>query len=164
VELLVNDKSAGRKPVVKNKHVQWSVPYAPGKIEAIGYNEGRKTASALRVTAGPAYAVRLTADRRRILADGRDLSMVTAQIVDKAGNVVPEADALVHFDIAGSGQVIGVGNGNPTSLEADQATQRKAFNGLCQAIVQSRGGSGTIKVSGSSAGLVAGTVLVVALP
>lgn len=164
VELLVNGKSAGRKPVVKNKHVDWSVPYAPGSIVAIGYQAGKKMASAERKTAGQAHAIRLTADRRRIRADGRDLAMITAQVVDKAGNVVPEADALVRFDVAGSGQVIGVGNGNPTSLEADQASQRQAFNGLCQAIVQSRGGSGTVKVSGSSAGLIAGTVVVVALP
>lgn len=63
--------------------------------------------------------------------------MIAAEVVDKAGNVVPEAD---------------------------QGTQRKAFNGLCQAIVQSRGGSGSIRIRASSDGLRAGTVILVALP
>ncbi len=36
--------------------------------------------------------------------------------------------------------MIGVGNGNPTSHEADVASQRKAFNGLAQAIVRTRRG------------------------
>ena len=90
--------------------------------------------------------------------------MISALVVDKSGHPVPETVALVKFDIAGAGQVIGVGDGNPTSLEADHARQRKAFNGLCQAIVQSRGVSGTIKVTATADGLRAGTVLVLALP
>ena len=37
---------------------------------------------------------------------------------------------------ANGGTMIGVGNGNPNSLEPDVASQRKAFNGLAQAIVR----------------------------
>lgn len=164
VELFVNGRSAGRRKVERNQHVQWSVPYAPGKLRAVGYVGGRKAASAERVTAGAAHAVRLGADRGRITGDGRDLAMLSAEIVDRAGTVVPHGDALVVFEVAGAGRIIGVGNGNPTSLEPDQASQRHAFNGLCQAIVQSSGAPGSIRINAKSTGLRGGTVLLVALP
>lgn len=164
VELFLNGRSAGRRRVERNRHVEWSVPYAPGTLRAVGYASGRKVATAERVTAGPAHAIRLTADRGRIGGDGRDLSMLRAEIIDRAGTVVPHGDALVAFEVTGPGRIIGVGNGDPTSLEPDQARQRKAFNGLCQAIVQSSGAPGSIRISATSAGLRAGTVLLLALP
>ncbi len=164
VELFVNGRSAGRRKVERNRHVEWSVPYQPGKLRAVGYVAGRKAASAERVTAGAAHAVRLDADRGRISGDGRDLSMLRAEIVDRAGTVVPHGDALVVFEVVGAGRIIGVGNGNPTSLEPDQASQRHAFNGLCQAIVQSSGAPGSIRINATSAGLRSGTVVLVALP
>lgn len=164
VELFLNGRSAGRRRVERNRHVEWSIPYAPGTLRAVGYAGGRKVATAERVTAGPAHAIRLTADRGRINGDGRDLSMLRAEIVDRAGTVVPHGDALVAFEVTGPGRIIGVGNGDPTSLEPDQARQRKAFNGLCQAIVQSSGAPGSIRISATSAGLRAGTVLLLALP
>ncbi len=164
VELLVNGRSAGRKRVERDRHLAWTVPYAPGGIEAIGYTGGKRVASAQRRTAGPAHSVRLTADRRRIRGDGRDLSMITAEVVDAAGTVVPDGNALVRFDVAGPGRIIGVGNGDPTSLEPDQAAQRKAFHGLCQAIVQSAGGGGAIRVAASAVGLRGDGFALVALP
>jgi beta-galactosidase len=64
------------------------------------------------------------------------------------------------FEVGGPGQVIGVGNGNPTSHEPDVASQRKAFNGLCQAIVRTRRGSaGDVRVTASAKGLKASVVV-----
>jgi beta-galactosidase len=164
VELFVNGASAGRKRMERNRHLAWMVPYAPGAIEAVGYNGGRRVASSARRTAGPAYAVQLVADRRRIAPDGRDLAVLRAEIVDRRGIVVPDSDALVRFELAGPGRVIGVGNGDPTSLEPDQASQRRAFHGLCQALVQSTGRFGPIKLRASAEGLQAGTLALLAAP
>lgn len=164
IELLLNGRSLGRRKLERNRHVSWSVPYAPGVIEAHGYIGGKRVASAQRRTAGTAHAVNLTADRRRLVADGRDLSMLTAEIVDKAGNPVPQGDALVRFTLSGPGRVIGVGNGDPTSHEPDQAMQRSAFNGLCQAIVQTNPGMGTIRITAEADGLKPASVTLLALP
>jgi len=164
VELFANGASLGRKRMERNRHLAWQVPYAPGTLEAVGYNGGKRVAASQQRTAGPAHAVQLVADRRRIASDGRDLSVLRAEIVDRNGIVVPDSDALVRFDVAGPARVIGVGNGDPTSLEPDQAPQRRAFHGLCQAVLQSRGGSGSIKVSATAAGLQPGTAIVLATP
>ncbi|MBW8735458.1 MAG: glycoside hydrolase family 2 protein, partial [Asticcacaulis sp.] len=52
VELFVNGKSLGRKDMAKDMHVEWSVPYQPGKITAFGYKGGRVVVKDTRETAG----------------------------------------------------------------------------------------------------------------
>jgi beta-galactosidase len=164
IELLLNGRSLGRKKMARNRHVSWSVPYAPGVIEALGFTGGKRVAETRRVTAGAAYAVNLSADRRRLTSDGRDVSMLTAEIVDKKGNPVPHGNALIRFSLSGPGRIIGVGNGDPTSHEPDQAMQRSAFNGLCQAILQTDPTMGSIKITAQADGLKAGAATLISLP
>jgi beta-galactosidase len=160
VELFLNGKSQGVRDVARNRHVEWSVPYAPGVIEAHGYKNGKVVLRERRETAGSAAALRLTADRSRLKADGQDVAIFKVEVLDTKGRPVPRADDLVVFEVAGPGQVIGVGNGNPTSHELDVASQRKAFNGLCQAIVRTRRGSaGEVRVTASAKGLKGQTVV-----
>ena len=158
VELLLNGRSLGRKSMPRHGHLEWMVPFEPGIVEAHGWRGGRHLASDRRVTAGPPAAVRLSSDRIRIAPDGRDLAMIRAEIVDRSGFPVPTASNLIEFELAGPGRLIGVGNGNPTSLEPDHAPRRFAFNGLAQAIIQSSGQLGPIKVTARSPNL-AGSML-----
>ena len=78
----------------------------------------------------------------------------------RSGRPVPDAATLVHFELAGAGRLIGVGNGDPKSHEPDKATQRAAFNGLCSAIVQSAKQAGTITIEAGSPGLSSASVAV----
>jgi beta-galactosidase len=152
VELFVNGKSAGRKEVVKDYHLEWAVPFAPGKITAYGYRGGKVVMKAERMTAGAAAKVALTADRID------DIVVLKAEVFDKSGVAVPKADNLIFFDVEGPAEVIGVGNGNPTSHEPDKALYRKAFNGLAQAIVQIKGNE-PVTITARSEGLVSGRVV-----
>ena len=163
IELLLNGRSLGRKPMARNRHLEWRVPYAPGRLEAIGYNGGRRSARAVRETAGPAAAVRLTSDRRTARADGADVVMLAAEIVDARGRPVPTADNLLRFS-ASAGEIIGVGNGNPNSLEPDVATERRAFNGLAQAILRLGRRPGAVDASVASPGLKGARIRIAALP
>jgi len=72
--------------------------------------------------------------------------------------VVPTADDALSFTVSGPAQIIGLGNGNPTSTEPDKGSTRKAFNGLAQAIVQGTGQSGAVRVTVSGAGLASAAV------
>jgi beta-galactosidase len=157
VELFVNGRSMGAKDVARNSHVSWKVPYAPGIIEARGFRAGSEILWVKRETTGPAAAVRLRPDRGRIAANGEDVSMVAAEIVDAQGRIMPIADNEVTFRISGPGRLIGVGNGDPSSHEPDHADRRHAFNGLCMAIVQAAKQPGEIVVDASSPGLRAAT-------
>jgi len=77
--------------------------------------------------------------------------------VDEEGRVVPVAENEVVFHVDGPGRIVGVGNGDPSSHESDQASHRRAFHGWCQAILQA-GDTGEIMLTASAAGLVASKV------
>jgi beta-galactosidase len=81
-------------------------------------------------------------------------------VVDARGRSVPTADNLLRFTVSG-GDVIGVGNGNPNSLEPDVASERRAFNGLAQAIV--RVGRGPVDIAVASDGLTGSRMRIAAV-
>ena len=159
VELFVNGRSAGKKAMARDRHVEWSVTYAPGRIEAYGYKAGKVVLKDKRETAGPAAKIVLSADRTALTADGRDCAVIRAEVVDAKGRSVPKAANMITFAATGPAAVIGVGNGDPNCHEADKASQRSAFNGLCCAILQTRKTPGAIAITASAEGLMAGKVV-----
>ena len=160
VELLLNGKSLGTEAVPKLGHVAWKVPYAPGVIEARGMKGGKRVMTDRRETTGPAARIELVPDRRSLHADGVDVSVLEARIVDSRGRVVPTADDDVAFKVTGPAAIIGVGNGDPASHEPDKADRRKAFNGLCMALVQAGRTPGSVTVEATAAGLAAGKAVI----
>ena len=161
VELFVNGKSAGKKTVEKDRHVEWSVTYQPGKIVAYGYKNGQVVLKETRETAGAPAKIVLTADRSALTGGDRakdpDCAVIRAEVFDAKGRPVSRADNLITFAVTGPASVIGVGNGNPNSHEPDKASKRMAFNGLCCAIVQTTG-AGAITVTASAEGLLPGKI------
>ena len=176
VELFVNGKSLGRKkrfaelvelPVGPNVSAErkfqskyrfvWQVPFEPGVLRAVAYQNGKSVASEEVRTAGPAAQVRLIPDHKTIQADGDDLSFITVRIEDKDGNLVPEADNLLRFAVTGSGVIAAVDNGNAATAEPFHASQRQSFNGLALLIVRSRPGqTGETHILATSEGLTQG--------
>ena len=160
VELFLNGQSLGAKDMKKDSHLAWNVKYTPGAIEARGYKDGKPVMTATRETTGPAARLVLAADRKEISADAEDLAMFAVEVQDAQGRSIPIADNLVNFRVSGQGKVIGVGNGDPTSHESDQGSSRKAFSGLCMALVQSTKAAGDITVEASSPGLTPASVTI----
>jgi len=152
VELFLNGKSLGSKPVVRNLHLAWSVPYAPGVIEARGYKGDKLVAADRRETAGAPARIALTADRARLATDGADLAVLRAEILDDRGRPVPTASNLVTLAVSGPGALIGMGNGDPNNHTPDHTAAMAAFNSLCMGLVQTRG-RGRIRVTATSPGL-----------
>ena len=111
-------------------------------------------------TAGSAANIRLMADRDTIDADGKDLSFITVEITDKDGNLVPDADNLVRFDVEGSCFIAGVDNGSQTSTESFKAPQRKAFHGKALVVLQNNGSKGTATLTATSEGLATAAMTV----
>ncbi len=152
VELLLNGASQGRQKVKPLEHLEWSVKYAPGTLEARGYRNGALVLTEKRETTGDPVGLRLTADRTTLAADGEDIAILRLEALDAQGRPVPTADALIHFTVAGEGRVIGVGNGDPNCQESDKEPQRSLFNGLAQVIVQSTRTPGTITITADRTG------------
>ena len=149
VELVLNGKSLGAKPVARNGHLAWSVPYAPGVLEARGFRGDKLVVTDRRETAGAPTRIALTADRSRLAADGADLAVVRAEIVDVRGRPVPTAANVITLAVSGPGALIGMGNGDPTNHTPDHTDTIAAFNSLCMGLVQTRG-AGRIRVTATS--------------
>ena len=165
VELFLNGKSLGvKKKTGDDLHVMWRVKYEPGTIKAISRKDGKTVLEKTISTAGSATKIIATADRVSIKADGHDLSFVTIKVVDKQGNLVPDADNLIQFSLSGNAVIAGVDNGSPVSMESFKANNRKAFNGMCLAVIESNGKPGTITLKASAEGLTTATIMITAKP
>ena len=156
VELLLNGKSLGTKVMERDSHLEWTVNYEPGTLEARGWRDG-KTIVDKEETTGRPVAIRLKPDRDTIRANGEDVSVVEVTVVDSLGREVPTADDLIHFQAEGQGSIIGVGNGDPSSHEPDKypdgGYQRKLFNGKCEVIILSDREPGEIRLQATGYGL-----------
>lgn len=154
VELFINGKSQGtRAKDAQHLHVVWNVTFEPGTVKVVARKNGVETASREIHTAGEPAQIRLTPDRSTIKSNGTDLSFVTVEILDKDGNLCPNAENLVQFEISGNGFIAGVDNGSPISLERFKDNKRKAYYGKCLVVVQNNSRKGKIKVKASSEGL-----------
>ncbi len=151
VELFLNGSSQGRQKVQPLTHLEWTVKFAPGAIEARGYKNGAVVLTERRETTGDPATIRLTADRTTIDADGEDIAILRVEALDSQGRPVPTADNLIQFTITGEGALLGVGNGDPNCQESDKEPKRSLFNGLAQLIVQGTKTPGTITVEAHSA-------------
>jgi beta-galactosidase len=162
VELFLNEKSLGKKTMERNSHLQWNVLYEPGTLEAIAYKKGKKITAKIETT-GQATTVVLTPDKTILMADGKDATVVNISITDEKGREVPTANNLLAFTISENAKIIGVGNGDPSSHEADTCKegnwQKSAFNGKCQVIIQAGKNVGDIKLEAKSNGLKSDAVL-----
>jgi beta-galactosidase len=154
VELFINGVSQGiRSKDAEHLHVVWNLTFEPGTVKVVARKNGIETASQEIHTAGEPAQIRLTPDRSTIKADGKDLSFITVEILDKDGNLCPNADNLVEFSIAGKGFIAGVDNGSPISLERFKDNKRKAFYGKCLVVIQNDGKKGNIEIEATSEGL-----------
>ncbi len=166
-ELFLNGKSLGMRTknptaeVVRDRYaLRWlDVPYQPGELKAVAYQNGRKLGTAIMRTAGEPAKLRVTPDRKSLKADGDDLSYVLVEAVDKDGNLCPLAMNDVKFTLSGPGSIAGVGNGDhhfPAEFDADHVT---LFYGKAMLIVRaSEGKGGAIRVTATSEGLRADEV------
>jgi beta-galactosidase len=147
VELFLNGKTLGKKNMPRNSHLQWTVNYEPGNLEAIAYKKGKKLTTKVETTGAPAEVV-VSPYKTTMLADGMDATVINISVVDKQGREVPDANNLIHFSLKGDARIIGVGNGDPSSHERDKyedtTAQRHLFNGHCQVILQSGKSESTI--------------------
>jgi beta-galactosidase len=154
VELFLNDRSIGvRKKENGNLHVMWRTIFEPGKITAVSRKNGKIVLTREIKTAGEPFKVSLSADRKSMHKDGKDLTFITVKILDDEGNLVPHASNLVKFSCTGEANIAGVDNGFQASIEPFKADYRKAYNGMCLVIVQSTAKSGKAKIVATSEGL-----------
>jgi len=134
------------------------VPFMPGTLKAVSTKNGKAVLTKEIKTAGDPYKLVVKADRSSIQADGKDLSFVEVNVVDKSGVPVPYAKNLVKFSVSGQGFIAGVDSGDPVSMESFKSNQHTALNGKVLCIIQSNGKKGAISLSAGADGLQSATI------
>ncbi len=154
VKLELNGKLIATQNLDKSSIVaKFNVPYTSGQLVARSYDGDKEVASQTLTTVGKPVAIRLKADRQTIKASKNDLAYINVEIVDAAGNVVPNIDdKLIKYQITGNGKIIGVGNGNPRDMSSFQKPEKKVFQGKGLVIVQPTGKVGKIEIRAEATG------------
>ena len=161
VELFLNGRSLGSKPKDPNDRPRnWMVKFEPGIIKAVGKNDGKAVTEYVLQTAGEPAAINLSVNKTRVANNWDDLVFVTAAIVDENGVMVPTANDLINFEVAGSGWIVAVDSADNTDHDPFQATKRKAYQGRCLAFIKANRESGKIRVS-AAAGRLRSNIIVI---
>jgi beta-galactosidase len=159
VELFLNGRSLGiKRKKGEDLHVLWRVQFEPGELKAISRKNGKTVLIKQVHTAGKAARIELIADRQKIKADGKDLSFVTARVVDKSGYLVPDADAMIRFSVVGAGTIAATDNGYQADTVAFRSPERKCWKGLALVIVRSLEKQGNITLKATSPGISPTTI------
>lgn len=133
--------------------------YEPGTVKVVAYDKDGKAVAEKEIhTAGKAHHIVLTADRENYKADGKDLAFVRVSVVDKDGNLVPDAENDIRFSVSGAGSYHASANGNSASTESFQAPHMKAFHGELTTIVRTDTKPGNITLKATAPGLKAATL------
>ncbi|MEP6788458.1 MAG: DUF4982 domain-containing protein, partial [Acidobacteriota bacterium] len=154
VELFLNGKSLGSKLKAKDDSPRnWKVGFEPGTIKAVGKNGGKVVAEFELKTAGKPARILLSASKPNISNNWNDVVFVTATVVDANGIIVPNPNDLIEFTLTGAGSIVAVDNADNADHDPFQATKRKAFQGLCEALIKTKAASGLVSVTAAAAGL-----------
>lgn len=145
VRLYLNDQLIGEKEVAQGM-ATFTLPYQPGTIRAEAGGE-----SVILQTANEAKAIRLTADRTTIKADGQDLAFITVELTDAQGILNPLAANELTATVSGSAKLIGFGNADIKDCDRYTDSTHKAWKGRALLVVRSTGkkGKATITVQGN---------------
>ncbi|WP_428232806.1 glycoside hydrolase family 2 TIM barrel-domain containing protein [Flavobacterium sp.] len=152
VRLYQNNKLIGEQSTTLDQQFKatFALPYSAGTLKAVGVENGKEIESTILQTAGDTTKIKLTADRREILANGQDLSYIMVEITDKDGIIQPNATNRLNFKIDGSGVIAGVDNANIKDVDSYVDNSRKAWKGKVLVVIKSTRDAGNIKLTVSS--------------
>ncbi len=152
VELLINGKSYGKKKnnisdSKERNRPRWdNIPYSPGKVEAIGYKNGKPIARHYLQTTGKPVKLAITPDNNEWKADGIDLQHVKIEAIDKNGYRVKGSSSPLSFSVEGPAELVGVINGDMTSAESMTGNTRSLYNGTATVILRAKETPGNVKL------------------
>ncbi|WP_106400476.1 glycoside hydrolase family 2 TIM barrel-domain containing protein [Actinocorallia populi] len=149
IELLLNGHSLGRRRTGGRRgHLaRFKTRYEPGTLTAIGYRGGRPVSKSTLRSAAEELALRLSAERSELTADGFDLAFVTVEVADRDGVVEMLADEPVALAVTGPAELIGFGSAAPATEESYLSDRHTTFRGRALAVLRSTGGTGTVTLT-----------------
>ncbi|HRB94075.1 MAG TPA: glycoside hydrolase family 2 TIM barrel-domain containing protein [Niabella sp.] len=161
VELFLNGKSLGRKTKADTVfHVMWRVPFQSGILKAVSYKDNKIVLEKSIQTAGAAYGLDLSVENQHIEYQKNELSFITVKVVDKYGNLVPDANNLIKVSVEGDARVEGMDNGYPADQNSMKDTMHHAYNGLLLTMIKGTA-KGKASITFSADGLLPATTTII---
>ena len=149
--LELNGKEVGpvKKYDEKTGVIYWDIPFASGKLEAIGLNNNNKEVSRYTINSSQQpYA--LVSNEKTISIDKNGVAKVIVQVVDEKGNPVMLSDNEVTCTLSGAGTLLGLEAGNNTDMGDYTDNVQRVFHGHLVAYIQSNGRNEPITVKFTS--------------
>ena len=145
VKLFLNDKLIGTKNVNQSTEFKaiFQVPYEAGTLRAETCWGRIKTLS----TAGEPAALRLTADKNSLNHDGQDLAFITVEVIDKNGNICPDAAIPCEAIVKGQGSMLSFASADLKDREPYTSPKVTTWKGRALLVVRSMQKRGKIQVS-----------------
>ncbi len=144
VELLVNGRTLGRKKKNEALGVEempctfvFDAVYEPGEATAVSYSGGKEVSRDAIKTAGAACALRVSADRAEMAADGHSLIYAEVEVVDADGRLVPDAQVALTAEAEGAAWLAGFGSANPVTAENYTSGSFTTYRGRACGILRS---------------------------
>jgi beta-galactosidase len=169
IELFFNDTSLGVFYIDHEKGKQlsgeWQIPYQPGTIKAVAYDENDQViATDMQSSFEDAANIILKSDKNTLKADGLDMAFVEISMTDKKGVPVRNAGNRVEVKVSGAGRLVGLDNGDSTDYDSYKGTSRRLFSGKLLAMIASKQEAGSIICEVSSPGMRTEVLRLDALP
>ncbi len=144
----------------KRYRLMWmDTKYTPGTVKVVAYDKDGNIAAEKEIrTAGKPHHIELNADRNSLSADGKDMAFINVKVVDKNGNLCPDATNKIKFKVTGKGSYHAAANGDPASLESFQAPEMSLFHGQLTSIVRTSEEPGVITFTATSPGIKSATI------
>ena len=154
IELKLNGKSLGRKETGKDTYyAEFEVSYKPGKLEAIGYRNGKKVGTCKLETTGTVSKIQANPIWKEMSRNGKDINIIEVRLTDDKGRTVPEAENEIIVTVTGGAKLIGIDSPNLYYTGNFKTDRRKAQNGTLLVTVQSNGKNEKTVINLSSKGL-----------
>ena len=159
VEIFINNVSKGKFKNDSNKNVvEFKIPYEPGEVKAVGYNQNKAVCEHLVRTAQEASELQIVVDKNQLNSGRGNLAFLEIAVVDKNGILVSDAQQDIEIEIKGDAALLGLDNGDQRNHQAYKTNTRKAFNGKLLATIQKGTSKGKIFVIAKSNGLKSATI------
>ena len=161
VRLLLNDKIIGEKSCDESTAFMatFTLPYTAGALTTEALDSGGEVVERRTLrTAGEPAALRLTADRSQMCADGQDLVYVTIEVIDSDGHICPQATTPLTAQLTGPASLAAFGNADLRETDSVQDNRHPAWHGRALLIVRASHKSGKTCVTVSAESLRYGAI------
>ncbi|SNR44768.1 sugar-binding domain-containing protein [Flavobacterium sp. ov086] len=150
--LELNGKVVGEaKPYdEKTGIIYWDIPFASGKLEAIGLDKNDKEVSRYAITSTQQPVELTIADKNITISKDKGVAKIMVQVKDQNGLPVMLSDNEVTCTISGPGILLGLEAGNNSDMTDYTDNVQRVFHGHIAAYIQSTGEAQPIKVTFTS--------------